>query len=211
MIPTPSSVDNKSDILVLVTLGHEFCGRVSIIPPETKATLQEGQAVMTDPRTCCKQCSRCATADSNLCSSRKLFGVSGHGGGGLWESIAVGPGVYHPIPGAIIPWAVLIEPLAVVRHDVDSIVPKGIDNSSKSALVLSGGPVGVGAIHGLRVAGVTKIFVSEQSAARRRQYSRFCAEAFNPPATTVSKACLEKTDGLGMDFVVNCAGVASAL
>ncbi|KIW80220.1 hypothetical protein Z517_06835 [Fonsecaea pedrosoi CBS 271.37] len=191
-------------------MGHEFCGRVFEIPPGTKTGLKLGQSVMVDPRICCRQCSRCTSDVSNMCTKWAFLGLFGGGGGGLSQYVAVDADMCHPVPESILPWAALIEPLVVARHAL-KLLDSDLFKPSTTALVIGGGPIGLGVIHNLRVKGmVTKIIVSEPSPTRRAQVARFCLEALDPTVVDVAERCLAHTGGIGVDILVDCAGVEKA-
>jgi len=86
---TPHAISGE---VLPVTLGHEFCGRVSQVgegcKKESEGGLKVGDAVMVDPRLFCRACGLCEGGASNGCASWGFRGLSG-GGGGLSEFVAV--------------------------------------------------------------------------------------------------------------------------
>jgi len=190
-----------------VIFGHEFCGRVAQVPTGSK--LKIGQAVMIDPRLYCSSCNRCQAQATNACYSWGFRGFHG-GGGGLSESVAVAESMLYVLPEyADLSVAALIEPLAVATHAVK--VSGALDYSSKSVLVLGGGPIGLTLIMVLRTFGARAIYVSEPTEKRRKQNSELADAVFDPMEENVAERCKQKTGGEGVDFVFDCAGIERAM
>ncbi|OAL37371.1 ATP synthase subunit alpha, mitochondrial [Fonsecaea nubica] len=175
-------------------MGHEICGRVVYAPPGSP--VKQGQAVMVDPRIYCTSCSNCTKSRTNGCNVLRGLGVIGSSGG-LSERVSVRPSMLYALPDSVdLSTAALIEPLAVAMHGVKLSGILQSDKDAATALILGGGPVGIGVVQVLRAFGVTRIMVSEPSTARREYVQRFGATAFNP---------------LAVDVVFDCAGAAAAL
>ncbi|KAK3044830.1 hypothetical protein LTS18_000241, partial [Coniosporium uncinatum] len=56
-VPTESRPHPITKDHIPVVFGHEFCGRIVHVPPDSG--LQVGEAVMVDPRLNCAGCRRC--------------------------------------------------------------------------------------------------------------------------------------------------------
>lgn len=124
--------------------------------------------------------------------------------------IAVDERMVYPLPDtASIETAALIEPLTVATHAVK--LSNITDFSSKSVLILGGGPVGLAVIMVLRTKGAKKVFVSEPTLKRQKQNSEVADAVFDPTKEKVGERCRELTAGEGVDFVFDCAGVQRAL
>lgn len=192
-----------------VTMGHEFCGRISQTPSNPNSRFKKGQAVMIDPRYYCSTCFRCTTGNDNACINWGFVGLSG-GGGGLSEFVAVSESFCHLLPDdADLSIAALIEPMAVAYHAVKRT---GIEDFEKvSALVLGGGPIGMAVAVVLRSKGAKKIFVSEPTTKRQGHCRELVQVVLDPTKEKVGDRCRELTDGLGVDVVFDCAGIAPAM
>ncbi|OAG39343.1 (R,R)-butanediol dehydrogenase [Fonsecaea monophora] len=190
-------------------MGHEICGRVVYAPPGSP--VEQGQAVMVDPRIYCTSCSNCTKSRTNGCNVLRGLGVIGSSGG-LSERVSVRPGMLYALPDSVdLSTAALIEPLAVAMHGVKlSGILQG-DRDAATALILGGGPVGIGVVQVLRAFGVNRILVSEPSTARREYVQRFGVTAFDPLAVDVKTESLAATGQRGVDVVFDCAGAAAAL
>ena len=191
-----------------VTMGHEFCGRVSKVTPDSH--FRVGQPVMVDPRIFCSNCHACSMGDTNICSSWGFLGYNSDSGGGYSEYVAVDEELCHILPDSVpLSEAALIEPLTVARHAVRK---SGFDDyRSKNILILGGGPVGLAVIFVLKASGVGKLIVSELTAKRKEQTAQFVDVVLNPKEVKVGDKCRELTDGKGVDIVFDCAGILPGL
>jgi 2-desacetyl-2-hydroxyethyl bacteriochlorophyllide A dehydrogenase len=192
-----------------VTLGHEFCGRISHVPDGLQTDLKIGDPVMIDPRLYCTNCAQCSGTRTNMCSSWGFLGLSG-AGGGLSETVAVDPKACHVLPESVdLRNAALIEPLTVARHALKSSGFSQYENLN--VLILGGGPVGIAVALDLKVHGAKQVLVSEPSSTRREQMAKYCSTALDPTQTAVAAECRKRTGGEGVDVVFDCAGVMPAL
>jgi threonine dehydrogenase-like Zn-dependent dehydrogenase len=103
-----------------------------------------------------------------------------------------------------LPYAALIEPLTVAWHAVK--VPYTPSYAGKTVLILGGGPIGVALTFVLRRFGADRVFISEPTKRRREQDIEIADEVFDPASQDVAKLCLERTGGVGVDFVFDAAG-----
>ena len=72
-----------------------------------------------------------------------------------------------------------------------------------TALVLGGGPIGIGVYLGLTAQGVTEVVVSEPSATRRAAIAGVGAEmVLDPARTDVADGARQLTNGRGADVVI---------
>lgn len=207
MIPTKDNPHPLTGEFIPVTMGHEFCGRISQVTAGSK--LQPGQPVMVDPRIYCKSCYRCTAGQTNICTHWGFKGLNGHGGG-FSEAVAVDQDMCHVLPDLIpLPQAALIEPLVVGRH---ALKATGIsDFQDTTVLIIGGGPVGLAVIFNLRARGANKIFVSEPALKRQQQTADLADEVFSPIHVNVGQRCRDLTGGKGVDLVIDCAGIAPGL
>jgi len=202
---TPTKPHPLTGECIPITLGHELCGRVRNPPPGSHLT--EGEPVMVDPRIHCGSCRPCS---SNLTACCETLGyVGGSTGGGYGERVAVAETSLYPLGNIPLDFAAVIEPLAVVHHAVKESNVK--DWSSKSVLVLGGGPIGFAMLLDLMAHGVTKIIVSEPATIRRKQVADLAQAVIDPTKEDVSDRCRELTNGRGVDVVFDCAGVPVGL
>jgi threonine dehydrogenase-like Zn-dependent dehydrogenase len=205
-IPTEGKPHALTGATLPVTLGHEFCGRISQAPPGSD--LKVGQAVMVDPRLYCHSCHPCSAKATNACDKWGFLGLSGSGGG-FSEAVAVDTKLCYPIPESMLEYAALIEPLTVAWH---ALKVSGLKTfKGKTVLIVGGGPVGIALIYVLRTWGVDKVFVSEPTVTRRAQNKELADEVFNPIDQKVGDMCRSLTDNHGVDVVFDAAGTAPGL
>lgn len=204
--PTNDRPDIHTGDCLPVTLGHEACGTVA--QTTFGCPFEVGQAVIIDPRLRCDDCEYCSKGESNLCNKPGFIGLSGGGGGGLSQYVAVNWQQCYAIPASIIEYAALIEPLAVARRGMRRAKVK--DWQDKTALVLGGGPIGQAMLYNLRAAGCNSIYCSEPAALRKEQVAAIGCTVLDPTSTDVVDSLRSKT-GSGVDVVFDCAGVLSAM
>ncbi|MFC4603961.1 alcohol dehydrogenase catalytic domain-containing protein [Rhodococcus kronopolitis] len=187
-------------------LGHEFSGVVV----ETGAGVDGivvGNRVVVQPNYHCGRCARCRDGLEHLCEIVAFHGLTADGGG-LSEFTAVPAANVHVLPDEVsLEQAALVEPLAVTHHAVTLAQPR----PGQFALVIGGGPIGIGTALNLRSSGVERILVSEASATRRAIVEGLGLAVVDPLSVDVRTAVHERTDGLGADMVFECAGVAVAV
>jgi threonine dehydrogenase-like Zn-dependent dehydrogenase len=204
--PTNDRPDVHTGDVLPVTLGHEFCGRIQEAPPGCPFAV--GQAVMVDPHLHCTQCTPCSCQQNNICDKLGFLGLSGGGGGGLSEFVAVNWQDCHAIPESMLDVAALIEPLAVARHALHRV--RVTSWKDESVLVLGGGPIGQAVLHNLRAVGCTTLMCSEVSKARQDQVRAIGCTIFDPTMTDVASRVRAMTGGHGATVVFDCAGVQPA-
>lgn len=205
--PTNERADPYTGKVLPVTLGHEFCGIIE--QSQEGCALTVGQAVVVDPRLYCSTCELCTNGDTNLCDKASFIGLSGSYGGfsGL---VPVNAKHCHPIPHSLLDFAALIEPLAVARRALQITGVR--DFSSKTALVLGGGPIGQAVIFNLRAMGAKRIFVSEVMASRRKQLEAIKdLDILDPSSCDIAAEVRARTMSDGVNLAVDCAGAAPAL
>ncbi|KAL1957027.1 hypothetical protein VTO42DRAFT_6404 [Malbranchea cinnamomea] len=211
-IPTPKNPHPLTQSVLPVTLGHEFSGRVLKAPKSSP--LKPGQPVAIDPRLYCKNCPPCRTGETNGCQRWGFLGISGGGGGGFSETVAVEAQLCHPLPAdADLQHAALIEPLAV-GHRAAKIAEASLSNkclSTASILILGAGPIGIALITVLRSLNARNIYVSQPSKTRRLHAQSLADIVIDPREENVAQKCRRLTDNKGVDVVFDCAGVQSAL
>lgn len=81
-----------------------------------------------------------------------------------------------------------------------------------TALVLGGGPIGLCTIQALKAKGCSKIIVSEVADKRKAFASDFGADVIlDPTQVNIVDSCRKLTNGKGVDFIFDAAGVQSAV
>lgn len=182
-----------------VVPGHEFAA-VAVTGPRA------GQRVAVDPAIPCESCETCRMGHQNLCPTVRF---AGHGtlDGALQEHLLWPDHLLHPLPDDLSDDAgALLEPLGVAIHAVGvSHLRPGAD-----ALVVGGGPIGVLTAQVARRSGARRVFVVEPLAHRRATALRCGADAVFTP-DHAAEAVLDRTDGRGVDVVIEMAGTDVAI
>jgi (R,R)-butanediol dehydrogenase/meso-butanediol dehydrogenase/diacetyl reductase len=101
----------------------------------------------------------------------------------------------------------LIEPCAVAAYGV----ARGDVRPGDNVLIAGAGPIGALAALCTAAAGAGAIYVTETNAQRRAQAERLgLGEVLDPDSTDVAAEIRERTDGLGVDVALECAGQGAA-
>jgi L-iditol 2-dehydrogenase len=143
-----------------LVLGHEAAGQV-VTGGRT------GRRVTVNPLVTCMQCEACRSGRTNLCASRQIISMPPRPGA-FAEQVAIPERNLVDVPdGFPIEKAALCEPLACAWHAVRlgaaaSFVPL----SSARALVIGGGPIGVGSALALAAFGAKEIYIVEPNPVR---------------------------------------------
>lgn len=201
---TPHPCTNDS---IPITLGHEFSGVITELGPDVDG-FTVGQQCVVQPTISCGTCHACIAGCENVCYNGGFIGLSG-GGGGLSENVVVPQKAIIPLPPNIpLDIGALVEPLSVAWHAV-SAAP--LDTSS-SALILGGGPIGLAVVQCLKAKGVRKIIMSEVSSSRQRFAREFGAHhVLDPKTYDIVKVSRELAGNGGPDVVFDCAGVPASI
>jgi len=122
-----------------VILGHEFSGTVRDMG-EGVDGFQVGDRVMAETTAVlCGQCAFCRGGQTNLCASRKAYGI--HVNGGFAEFVVVRKEAVHRLPANVDFIAgAMTEPLAVCVHALTERIHV---STGQLLLVLGPGPIGL--------------------------------------------------------------------
>lgn len=125
------------------------------------------------------------------------------------QSIVAPAAHFYPIPDNLsLETAALVEPLAVAWHAVDISPLKHGD----SALVLGGGPIGIGVIQVLKLRGARRIILVELMENRKEMGKHFGAtHVYDPRDVDVPDEVAKITESKGADVVFDTAGVEIAI
>jgi len=186
-------------------LGHEFSGYVTEVG-EGVEDIPIGALVAVQPNFEDGTCPACLRGETNLCEQSGFLGVNG-GGGGFTEYVVAPAAKVFVLPSGFTPeTGALIEPLSVSLHAVrrSGIAPGG------TALVVGGGPIGLGLLLCLKAQGAERVIVSEVSEARRALAAELGADAIDPRTVDRVEYVREVTAGQGVDVSFDAAGVGKA-
>lgn len=186
-------------------LGHEPSGTVEAVG-EGVTNLNPGQRVAVEPSSPCLKCEFCASGNFNVCPDVRFFGTPPTDG--CFRDFVVWPAkLAFPLPDSIsMDEAAMLEPLAIGVFAVDLAAVK----PGESIAILGAGAVGLSVMQPAKVAGASKILVSEPVKERREVAKKLGADVVCDPSE-VEAATDEMTSGRGFDVVFECAGDPAAV
>ena len=185
-------------------LGHEFSGDVVQVG-EGVSKLKSGDRVGADGYWSCGKCFYCQRNMRNLCNQGAFTGVLGDCEGSMAEYIVVPEDTLYKLTDNIsYEVGALIEPLAVGFH----AVKQGKLMVGDTVAILGAGPIGICTLIAAKVAGASKIFVSEISKTRgEKALAMGATEIINPKEIDPVKKIHELTNGSGVDIAIDCIGL----
>jgi (R,R)-butanediol dehydrogenase / meso-butanediol dehydrogenase / diacetyl reductase len=188
-------------------LGHEFSAEVVEIGSDvTNVAVGDRCAVL--PHVFCGQCYFCHRGRQGLCRELRITGFGWPWGGLAGEAVVPS---YQCIPlpdGVSFEQGAILEPLGTVVYASERVSLR----SGDTVLVTGGGPVGQLAVMVAAAAGADAIYLSEPNPIRLAQAEKLgVTGVFDPRSTDVAAEVLERTDGLGVDISMECAGSQPAL
>lgn len=209
-----------------ITMGHEFSGIIEEVGEDVKG-LCSGQRAVVRPTIYDKNCAACTQGFRHCCKNIGFIGLSGilpfgspspvdertnkvtgYGGGMAHHIVAPAEHFYILPDNVSLQIAALIEPLAVAWHAVNISPFKPTD----SAMVLGGGPIGIGVIQILKLQGAKNIIVVEPMENRKSLATNFGATlVLDPREVDIPGETHQVTQNKGVDVVFDAAGVEIAL
>jgi L-iditol 2-dehydrogenase len=194
-----------------LVMGHEAAGEVERTGRSVHG-FDRGDRVTFDSTVWCGACEYCIRGTVNLCSNRRVLGVScadyrRHGA--FAEFVSVPARIVHRLPpGMPFEHAALIEAVAVAVHAVRRAAPR----PDQAIAVIGCGMIGLLVAQGLRQRGCSRIIAIEIDEHRRALAARFGAPAtINPGSTSVSEEVRRLTDSRGADHVFEVVGHAATV
>lgn len=187
-------------------LGHELSGIVeAIADPAASTGIRAGDPVCILPYVACGQCRSCRLGKPNCCVRLEVIGV--HRDGGMRDYLAVPLAQLVPVPSISLDAAAIVECLGIGAH----AVRRASMSRGETALVIGAGPIGLGVMKFLHLAGMRVIAmdVNERRLAFCKQWS--------PADDTVNAAeqpmerLLELTGGELADVVFDATGNAKSM
>ena len=181
-------------------MGHELSGVV--LDANGAAGLATGDPVVVNPYLPCHQCPACREGKTKCCETLTVLGV--HGDGGMTEEIVVPADNLYPAAGLSLRDAAMVEFLAIGAH----AVRRAELRPGWRALVVGGGPIGLGVAFFARIAGCDVTILD--AAADKLQAARdfdFGAAALEDRDKPWFKAKM----GSGFDAVFDATGAIPAM
>jgi len=188
-------------------LGHEFSADVVTVGEDVRS-VAAGDRVAVMPLAYCGQCFYCVRGLNHLCERMGCVGLS-WAWGGMGELATVLEYQVARIPEDLTyEQGALIEPAAVAVYGVE----RGRVGPGDHVLITGGGPIGALAVLAAKASGAAAVYLSEPNRQRRAHAERLApADILDPTAGSVPDALKQRTNGIGVDVAIECAGNARAL
>ena len=209
-------------------LGHEAAGVVDTVGAGV-TSLAPGDKVVLTPIPVCNACYWCVRGEYGCCVNAMSIntgtlsdGRTPLSRGGLPVLRGVGLGgfsefVITPETGAIrvdpdTPLDVACVIGCAVQTGVGAVLNTARVPEGATVLVAGAGGIGISIVQGARVAGATRIIVSDPVEARRETARRFGAtDVVDPAADDVIAAVQQLTGGIGVDFAIDAVGAGPVI
>lgn len=194
------------DVRYPSVIGHEICGTAHAVGEDVEG-FAVGDKLAVANVISCHVCSSCLAGRENACLDRKAIGYEFDGGFAEYVRIpaqAIVNGNVVKLPKHVsFEEGALIEPLACCI--------RGLKNAGTGfhdvVLIVGAGPIGLMHLELSKIAGASKVIVSEPSASRREKARKLGADVVIDPVNEDPAAVvMGETEGLGADVVIFAIG-----
>ena len=223
-----SLVNGTFPFVAPTVLGHEAAGVVDSVGVGV-TSVAPGDKVVLTPIAVCNACYWCARGEYGCCvnamaistgtfndghtplSRHGLPVLRGVGLGGFAEYvITTETGAIKVAPDTPLEIACVIG--CAVQTGVGAVLNTARVPAGATVLVAGAGGIGVSIVQGARIAGATKIVVSDPVEGRRELARRFGAtDVIDPTTDDVLAAVQQLTGGIGVDFAFDAVGAGPVI
>ena len=185
--------------------GHEFCGEVVAFGNEV-TSVKQGDFVSAEMHVACGKCLLCRTGEAHICQNVKIIGVDADGAFAEYVVIPES-NIWKLDPEIPQEYASILDPLGNAVHTV-----LAGDVAGRSVAITGCGPIGLFAIAVARAVGAAQVIAIEVNEHRRSIARQMKADlTLDPTKEDVRKIVAERTNGLGVDAVLEMAGHPDAI
>ncbi|MDE0985612.1 MAG: alcohol dehydrogenase catalytic domain-containing protein [Yoonia sp.] len=171
-------------------LGHEAAGEIVGGP-------RDGERVTVNPLVTCGICQACVSGHDNLCPERLIISMPPREGA-FSQYLVMQDDNLVTVPDHVsLDTASLAEPIACGWHTV-RLAKAALSGDAKTALVIGGGAIGLGAALSLSAQGVADVIIVEPNALRRDVLNTKCQQTAISPDDLPNDAQFDLViDGVG--------------
>jgi len=171
-------------------LGHEAAGEIVGGP-------RDGERVTVNPLVTCGICQACLSGHDNLCPERLIISMPPREGA-FSQYLVMQDDNLVTVPDHVsLDAASLAEPIACGWHTV-RLAKAALSGDAKTALVIGGGAIGLGAALSLSAQGVADVIIVEPNALRRDVLNTKCQQTAISPDDLPNDAQFDLViDGVG--------------
>ena len=208
-----------------IVLGHEAAGVVEAVGPGVQS-VKPGDHVVLVALAPCGRCYWCVRGEHTICSSARTFmtGLLPDGtsalsrqGALVYRGLGVGgfaEGLVTTESGVVridddIPLDLAAVVGCALQTGVGAVINTAKFDEGATVLVMGLGGIGISVVQGARIAGASRIIVSDPNNERRNAAAHFGAtDAIDPTQADVIAESYRLTNGIGVDYAFDAAGSA---
>ena len=193
--------------------GHEWAGEIAALGPGAELHgWKVGDRVAGTSHDACGVCQKCVEGHYNLCENYGRAGLHkqyGHSVQGADATYVVhGVKCIFPLPDGIsFDEGAVIDPASIALH----VANRGNIAPGDNVAIMGAGAIGLLSGDGARIRGAARVIVIERNPGRLAKAAAMGFETIDPSAGDPVAIVREMTGGLGVDVVLECAGVPATV
>ena len=193
--------------------GHEWAGEIAALGPGAELYgWKVGDRVAGTSHDACGVCQKCVEGHYNLCENYGRAGLHkqyGHSVQGADATYVVhGVKCIFPLPDGIsFDEGAVIDPASIALH----VANRGNIAPGDNVAIMGAGASGLLSGDGARIRGAARVIVIERNPGRLAKAAAMGFETIDPSAGDPVAMVREMTGGLGVDVVLECAGVPATV
>lgn len=192
-----------------IIMGHEAAGVIAETGDGVKGWMP-GQRVTFDSTIYCGKCDFCRRGQVNLCSERRVLGVSCEDysqNGAFADYVAVPQRALYSLPDSLsFEHAALVEPFAIALHAANRVA-----DARQATVVIGCGMIGLALIQVLRAIGCQNIIALDVAPHKLAEAKKLGASRVIDSSVAPLDEILDATRGLGADVAFEAVGVGATV